>query len=85
MPSIVAMLAGWRLREVLNVKIGLPITNVYAGLKRTILVLCGHPTAPMIMPLKLPRGLSKCLMLNSRGIGNPLPLSIVEEISGENH
>jgi hypothetical protein len=54
MPPIVAMLAGWRLREVLNVKTGLQIANVYAGLNRTNLALWYQPLTLMNMRLKTP-------------------------------
>ena len=52
MPSIAAMPAGWRLREVLNVKTGVQIANVYAGLTRTKPALWCLSSRPMIVGLK---------------------------------
>jgi len=54
MPSTATPPARKRSREVLNVKISPQIASVYAGLNGDNLVLCGHPTALMNMPLKSP-------------------------------
>jgi hypothetical protein len=54
MLSIVMTPAEWRPKEVLTVQIGLPIVNVYAGLKRTNPALWYHPTSPSNTSFKTP-------------------------------
>jgi hypothetical protein len=52
MPSTVATLARRQLRDVLNAKIGLQMSNVYAGLNGTNPAPCYYPLTRLIKALK---------------------------------
>ena len=65
MPSTVATHAKRQLREVLTVKIGRQIANVYAGLKGTNLALWHPPSMPMNVLSK-----STAIAISSFGYGD---------------